>query len=219
MYIGLTGNIASGKNSAASIFSESGCFCIDLDQISRDVMLKGNPVYTKVLEAFGNNILLDGGIIDRKELKEIIFNDPDKKKLLEEIVHPAIRDEENKRVKAIKATAISPIIIVHAALLVETGAYKRYDALIVIYTDENRCLERLIKRDGSSLEAAKKILKSQLPVEEKIKVANFIITNDGSLEKLKNEVLRVLNTLKIFQYTKRQLIKTYNIDQRYFKCT
>lgn len=206
-YLGLTGNIACGKSTAAKMFEELGCYTIDADNISRIVMSSGEEAYNKIIEKFGKEILQEDSEIDRKKLGLIIFNDSVKKKELEEIVHPAIFNYEKKLISEIKSKKNSGIIITQAALTVETGSYERFDALIFVYTDEDIQLKRLIKREGITEEYAKKMIHSQMPQDKKSEFAQFIIDNRSDLKNLEYEVKRVYNSLMLFHYAGRQLRK------------
>lgn len=218
MYIGLTGTIASGKSTTAKIFEDCGAFTIDLDKISRSLIEKGKPAYNEILKAFGNTIL-SGDNIDRKKLRNLIFNDKNKRTTLESILHPLIRAEEKTLVNEIKKNNRNPIIIVHAALLIETASYKRFDALIVVYASETKCIERVIKRDNISEELSFAIINAQIPINKKLEYANFIIDNSKDFIHLKIEVERVYNTLFLFEKTKNLLKKYNKIPTTYYKCT
>jgi dephospho-CoA kinase len=211
MYIGLTGNIASGKSTVAKMFEELGCYTIDADEISRIVMRKGETAYFGLVKEFSEKILDKEGNIDRGKLKGIVFNNPQKKELLEKIVHPAILNYEKKLVSNIKGKDDKAIILTQAALIIEKGTYRRFDAIMVVYVDEKTQFERLLKRDEIDVELAKKIIKSQMPVEEKIKYADFIIDNSRDISYTKAEVERVYEAIKIYKYCERQLKKTIKL--------
>lgn len=207
MYIGLTGNIASGKSTVAKMFEELGCYTIDADEISKKVMKKGGSAYDGVVRYFGKAILNSDFEIDRGRLKKIVFDDPKKREMLEQIVHPAILDYERKLVSSIKGRDDKAIILTQAALIIEKGTYSRFDAIIVVYIDETTQLKRLLQRDGIDKDLALKIIKSQMSQEEKLKYADFIIDNSRDLEFTKLEVKRVFEAIKIYKYCDRQLKK------------
>ncbi|MDY6821333.1 MAG: dephospho-CoA kinase, partial [Deferribacterota bacterium] len=148
MYVGLTGTIASGKSTAAKIFNNLGAFTIDLDKISKELLNINNIGYNEVVNFFGKGILAKDDSIDRAKLKNIIFRDKSYKKALEDILHPLIRKKEIEIVNNILSKNKSPIIIVHAALFIETQSFKRYDSLIVVYSKNDTCYKRLLKRDN-----------------------------------------------------------------------
>ena len=208
IYLGLTGNIACGKSSVAALFEKLGCYSIDADELSRKVMSKGEKAYEQIVEAFGESVLKENGELDRPLIKRIVFNDETERKTLESIVHPAILEAEQKLAGEIKGKDNKAIIITQAALSVEAGTYKRFDTLIVVYADEKCQLERLLKRDGINRDIAEKMIASQMHYEEKVKFADFIIDNSGSLESLENEVNRVYSDIKQLIHAKKQLKKS-----------
>ena len=195
MLIGLTGGIASGKSIVSSIFKELGAYVIDADRISRDVMVPGSEVYKKVVNIFGEGILKDDQTIDRKKLGDMIFGNPEKIALLNDCTHPEIFREIDRRVKEIRQKTPDVLIIVDAALLVETGAYKIFDKLAVVYVDEETQLKRLKERDGFTDEEVTKRISSQMPLKEKVKYADFVIYNDKGLEETRRQVEEVYKTL------------------------
>lgn len=207
MYLGLTGNIASGKSTAAMFFEKHGCYCIDTDEISRIVMRPGEAAYEGVVQAFGDTVVAEDGTLDRAKIRGIVFDDPEKRKVLEGIVQPAILKYESKAVGAIKGKDDKAVIITQAALTVESGSYKRFDGLIVVYADPQVQLERVVKRDRISEEDARKIIDAQMPIEEKLKYANFIINNSGDHDRLEREVRRVIELIKLFGKCKKMSSK------------
>jgi dephospho-CoA kinase len=207
MYIGLTGNIASGKSTVAKLFEQFGVYTIDADEISKIIMSKNGSAYNAIIEYFGKNILNEVNEINRAKLKEIVFNNPKERKILEEIVQPKIIEYEKKLVGKIKGKDSNAIIMTHAALIIEKNTYKRFDKVIVIYISKENQLNRLLKRDNMSLQLAKKIISSQMPIEEKLKYADIIIDNNGTLDDLKSEVDRIIQDLKIYQHCAKLIKK------------
>ncbi len=200
MYIGLTGNIASGKSTAAKYFNEFGCYTIDADEIGKIVMSPGGDAYDLIIQEFGKNILNSDGFIDREKLKKLIFNDMHKKSALEQIVHPAIHRLEKKLISQIKGKDDKAIIITHAALIIENNSYERFDHIIVVYVSKYKQIERLLERDNMSMDLANKIINSQMPIDKKLEKADFIINNDHDLNNLRLEVKRILDLIKILNY-------------------
>lgn len=204
MYLGLTGNIAGGKSTVAKMFEKLGCYTIDTDIISRTVMSKDGLAYSPVVEAFGTGILDGEGNIDRKALRNIVFSDPAARKKLESITHPAILKTEAKQVGEIKGKDDKAIILTQAALCVETGAYKRFDGLIVVYCEPEEQLRRVMQRDNISREEAEKIIAAQMPIDEKVKYADFIINNSTTLDETEKDVRRVYNLIILMKQAMRQ---------------
>lgn len=200
MYLGLTGNIASGKSTAAKFFEELGCYVLDADSISRIVMQPGEAAYGKIVELFGEGILAEDKTLDRQAIRRIVFDNPEMRQKLEQIVQPAIREYERKEVGRIKGQDDKAIIITQAAVAIEAGTHKRFDRLIVVYADPQTQLKRVMERDSITEEEAKKIISSQMPLDEKLKFAHYVIDNSGTVESLKADVERVFELIKLTKY-------------------
>lgn len=198
--IGMTGGIGSGKNQVADIFNQLGFYTIDSDISSRKVMEKGEAAYEKIVSFFGSDILDKNGSILRKKLGDIVFNDKAKLKTLENIVHPAIYEYERKERSKIYGKDDKAVVITHAALIIESGSIDKYDALIVISCPDELQVERVMQRDNFSEEKARNIVAHQMPNEERLKYADFIIDNSSTLDDLYNEVKRVHNLIMQINY-------------------
>ncbi len=177
--IGLTGGIATGKSSVARFFSERGIPVIDADQLARDVVLPGSPALERITSLFGQDVLTHDGVLDRKRLGALIFADPEKRRLLEEILHPEIRKLSEERI-ALAAAEGHQRLIYMAPLLIEAGATDRVDDLWVVTVCPEIQLERLIKRDGISREQAERMVGSQMPLIEKERYGSVVIDNSGT---------------------------------------
>ncbi len=205
LLVGLTGGIASGKTVVSNRLRDLGAHVIDADDISKAVMVPHTECWKKLVESFGKQILKKDSSIDRKILASVIFDDPVKRKHLNTIVHPEITKMINLQVKRIKAECPDAIIIIEAALLIETGTYKEYEKLIVVYSREELQEERMITRDGITRAEARKRIDAQWPIVKKMKVADYLIQNEGSLEQLSKDTdrlfvsLRTLSDLKSIQ--------------------
>lgn len=198
--IGLTGGIACGKSKVADIFHELGFYTIDSDVVSRKVMEKGEAAYEKIVSFFGRDILDENGNILRKKLGDIVFNDKEKLKTLENIVHPAIYEYERKERSKIYGRDDKAVVITHAALIIESGSIDKYDALIVISCPDELQVKRVMQRDNFSEEKARNIVSHQMPNEERLKYADFIIDNSSTLDDLYKEVKRVHNLITQINY-------------------
>jgi dephospho-CoA kinase len=196
MVIGLTGGIASGKNTVAAFLRELGAVIIDADEISRDIVKPGMPAWDELVEEFGREILADDNTIDRSKLGKIVFNSPLKLKTLNGITHPKIITEEIKRIQNIRKKNPRAIIVVNAALLIESGNYKNMDKVIVVYADEKTQIERARKRDHLSLYEIQRRINAQIPLSEKSKYADFLIDNNGTMKNTKEQIKKIYNTLK-----------------------
>lgn len=198
--IGMTGGIGSGKNQVAEIFNQLGFYTLDSDVSSRKVMEKGQPAYEKIVSFFGSDILDENHNILRKKLGDIVFSSKEKLKTLEDIVLPAVYEYERKERSKIYGKDDKAVVITHAALIIESGSYKKYDALIVISCPNEIQLQRVIQRDNFNEEKAKNIISHQLPNEERLKYADFIIDNSSTLDNLYKEVKRVHNLITQINY-------------------
>jgi len=195
LHVGLTGNIATGKSQAAHVFAELGAHVIDADVIAHDLLVKGTRTYLKVVEAFGNEILASDGSVERRKLGEIVFNDSGKRILLNGIVHPDVRNEVLHRVCKFEESLPGGIIIVDAALLIESGHHKLYDRLIVVTCDPNLQLARIVSRDGLTIEQAKARMAAQIPAEEKLKLADYTIETSGTLKETREQIEAIYRDL------------------------
>ncbi len=190
--IALTGNIGCGKSTVASLFKKLGAFTVDADKLIHGFYRKGHPVHKKVVELFGESILDDAGNIDRKKLANIVFSDESKLRLLEKITHRELYKELDKIFSSLPEDAV---VLVEASLLIEKGTYKNYDKTIVVYAPYEVCLERALKK-GFAEEDFKRRWEKQMPIEEKVKFADFVIDNSGPLEDTERQVKEVYKLIK-----------------------
>jgi dephospho-CoA kinase len=179
--IGLTGGIASGKSTVAGFLREAGVPVIDADRLGHMALAEDGEAYGPVIEAFGAEILTEGGQIDRQKLGAKVFDNAERRAELEMIVHPIIARLSKLGIEMI-AERGEPLAFYEAALLVETDMYKGLDALVVVSCSVAAQMARLISRDGLTREAAAARIASQYPIEEKLAVADYIIENEGSLD-------------------------------------
>jgi dephospho-CoA kinase len=197
LIVGLTGGVASGKTAVSQVLKEEGAYIIDADQIARELVQPHKPAWNELIRAFGQEILQEDGSIHRKKLADKVFADPKERKLLNRVLHPRIREEMGRRTREIGRKDPEAIVVIDAALLVELGDHRGMEKIIVVASTERQQIERLQDRDGLDEEEARKILSSQMAADEKLKVADFVIRNEGSL----NEVRR--RTKEVFQELKR----------------
>lgn len=207
LVVGLTGGIASGKSVVSKILSDLGALVIDADEISREVMVPHSNVWKQVISAFGNEILREDLTIDRKKLADIVFKNPRQLSKLNSLLHPEINKRIVEKLESIKEKYPHAIVVIDAALLIETGMYKRYDKLVVVYVKEGTQLKRLMARDGMSRDEAQRRINSQLPLREKVKLADFVIENESSLRQTREKVERIFNTLSSLKSTQDHAIK------------
>ncbi|HJN03252.1 MAG: dephospho-CoA kinase [Nitrospinota bacterium] len=195
LLIGLTGGIASGKTTVSNMFVKLGAHLIDADVIARDVVKPDKPAWKEIVSAFGESVLDDKKEIIREKLAAAIFNSPEKRKQLEAITHPRIIEEENRLINEIRKNNKPGIIILDAALLIEAGHHNRVDKLIVVYLNKNTQIKRLRKRDSLSFADAKKRLDSQMSLNEKVNLANYVIDNGKSTDESEKQVSQIYKKL------------------------
>ena len=187
MIIGLTGGIGSGKSAAGIEFEKLGITVIDADEIAQKASLKNSKAYKEIVEYFGASILDNSQNIDRRKLRNIVFNDDEQKKKLEQILHPAIREDISFAISNSK----SPYTIIMVPLIYETNSKDNYDRILVIDCDEDIQISRAVSRDGASEEDIKKIINSQATKKERLSIADDVINNNSSIEKLSEKVLHL----------------------------
>ena len=192
---GITGNIASGKSSVARMFEELGARVIDADEVAREVVEPGEPAWKEIVEEFGDGVLEPGGKINRKKLAEIVFSDEAGRGKLNDITHPRIKERIRDLLKQYEREGAS-IVMVEATLIVERGGLRSLlNGLIVVTADEETQIERLVREKGYTRDEAVSRLSAQMPAEEKIKHADYVIDNSGSLENTRKQVKSIWDSI------------------------
>jgi dephospho-CoA kinase len=202
--LGLTGGIASGKSVVGEIFVKLGAHLIQADAVAHSLMQPGRAVHEEVFRRFGREILNPDGSINRPRLAEAAFGTPGgappRVKELNEIVHPAVIEHENKWMEEVARRDPNAIAIVEAALILESSGANRFDHLIVVTCRPEQRVLRFARRLGISEDAARaevaRRMAAQIPDEEKIKAADFVIDNSGSLDATEQQVNRVFAALR-----------------------
>lgn len=182
--VGVTGGIGSGKSAATAEFERLGITVVDADIVSRQVVMPGSPCLQAIAEHFGSDLLTDKGELDRKALRQKIFSDPAEKDWLNSLLHPAIREE----ILAQLEQASSPYVILSAPLLLENNLNKYCQRVLVVDVPEELQLQRTIQRDESPKEEVKAIMKAQLSREARLRKADDILNNEGSIDELRQQV-------------------------------
>ncbi|MDF1996006.1 dephospho-CoA kinase [Peribacillus frigoritolerans] len=190
--IGITGGIASGKSTVSLYLQELGFTIVDADLASRAVVEPGEEAYHQVVEAFGEDILLTDGNIDRVKLGSIIFNDQEKRLLLNGIVHPAVRNWMRVKTEAALASG-EETVFMDIPLLFESKLTFMVDKTLLIYVDEQVQLERLMNRNGLSETEALARINSQMPLADKKALADAVIDNNGDINETKRQVKAILS--------------------------
>jgi dephospho-CoA kinase len=196
LIVGLTGGVASGKSVVSRILKEEGAYLIDADQIARELVQPRTSAWEELVKVFGKEILQKDGSIHRKKLAAKVFSDPTQRDLLNRTLHPRIKEEMGRRLKAIGQKDPEAIVVIDAPLLVETGNHREMDKVIVVISTEAQQIARLREREGMDQEEARRIMASQIATEEKVKVADFVIRNEGSLEETERRAREVFQELK-----------------------
>jgi dephospho-CoA kinase len=194
--VGLTGGLASGKSFVGEALASLGCHLLKADELGHQLLMPGTPVYEKVVAEFGPAILDSEGRIIRRALASLVFADPQRLARLNAIVHPAVIEEEERWMQAVAARDPHGIAVVEAAILIETGSYRRFDKIVLAVCPDELQIERAMKRDGLSREEALQRLQRQMPLEEKRKFAGYIIDTSGPKEQTLAQVRRLYEELR-----------------------
>jgi len=184
--LGLTGGIGSGKSMVAQIFARLGAVVIDADQLAREVVEPGQPALQEIATAFGRDVLLSDGRLDRSKLAGIIFADPAERARLDAITHPRIRARMDQEIKARRSGP--GVLIVDIPLLYENARTHSVERVIVVWVDPQTQLRRIRRRDGLSAEAARQRIAAQMPLDAKRARADHVIDNSGSREDTRRQV-------------------------------
>ncbi len=178
--VGLTGSIGVGKSFVSGVLVELGCRVLDADEIAREVVAPGSPALREVVGAFGAEILQSDGTLDRSKLGALVFADPDKRVSLNSILHPYIIAQQDQQLRKWETEEPNGIAVVDAALMIESGGYKRFDKLIVVHCRDEVQVQRVMARNNLSREEAEKRIGAQMSQTEKKKFADYLIdTSDG----------------------------------------
>lgn len=186
--IGLTGGIGSGKSTVSQILAELGAFVIDADKVGHEIYLPGKEAWQQVVAAFGRDILAADQTIDRKKLGAVVFASDEARKRLNAIVHPLMFQDIRRRVTEKRAEGFTKPVVVEAAILIEANWLPLVDEVWVVVTGKSAVVERVAAQRGLSAQATEARIGSQLADSERLKHANVVIRNDGSLEDLKKQI-------------------------------
>jgi dephospho-CoA kinase len=194
--VGLTGGLASGKSFVGHALAQLGCYLIEADELGHQVLLPGGEAYDAVVNEFGEQILDEDRYIVRRKLSALVWDQPERLAKLNSFVHPAVYAREDRTTEEIGHKDPAAIIVVEAAILVETGSYRRFDRLIVVVCTLEQQVERAMKRSRYSKEEVLARLRRQLPLEEKVRVADYVIDTSGAKEHTLDQVKTVYNSLR-----------------------
>lgn len=193
---GLTGGLACGKSFVGRVLADLGCHVVQADELGHQVLSPGGEAYASVVETFGPGILDEAGGIDRKRLAAEVFQDAEKLAKLNAIVHPAVIRLEEEFVAAVAGREPDGIAVVEAAILIETGSYRRFDCVILAVCSEEQQIQRAMHRDGIPRDAVEARLRRQMPLDEKRKYADYIIDTSGTKENTVEQTRQVYESLR-----------------------
>jgi dephospho-CoA kinase len=194
--VGLTGGLASGKTFVGHALVDLGCHLIQADELGHQVLYSGGEAYAAVVQEFGNGILAEDGEIDRRRLAAEVFGKPDRLEALNRLVHPAVFRREEQWLQQVARTDPHGIAVIEAAILIETGSYKRFDRIILVVVNEEEQIERAIRRDAASREEVAARLRRQMPLAEKKKFADYIIDTSGPKDETLRQTREVVESLR-----------------------
>jgi dephospho-CoA kinase len=194
--VGLTGGLATGKTFVGRALADLGCYLIEADKLGHEVMLPGGEAYDGILREFGPTVLDAEGRISRRKLSGMVWTNPERLEKLNSLVHPPVREREESLMAEIALADPGAIVVVEAAILVETGRYKSFDRLIVVTCDSEQQMERALERGSYNREEILARLSRQLPLKEKLRVADYVIDTSGTKEATLEQVRRVYAALR-----------------------
>ena len=199
---GLTGGLACGKTSVSEALASWGCYVIQADEIGHQVLAPGGEAFEPVVREFGNEVLAEDGTIDRRKLAAVVFHNPERLARLNAIVHPPVVRREEQLAAEFFARDPHGIAVVEAAILIETGSYRRFDKLILVFCAQEQQIKRALRREGSAEADIRARIERQMPMEEKRKYADFVIDTSGSKEETLRQTRAVYETLRKFESEK-----------------
>jgi dephospho-CoA kinase len=194
--VGLTGGLASGKSFVGHALRDLGCHLIEADELGHQVLLPGAEAYGAVVNAFGDDILDQDRFIDRHKLSQRVFGKPEELEKLSNLVHPAVGARQQQAIAEIARQDPNAIVVVEAAILVETGSYKKFDRLIVAVCSAEQQMERAMRRGAYTKEDVMARLSNQLPLEEKLRVADYVVDTSGTKENTLEQVKALYSSLR-----------------------
>ncbi len=205
LVVGLTGGIATGKSTVASLFATLGAAVIDADRIAHALQEPGTPCHRQIVDAFGPGMLDGAGRIDRGRLGRLVFQDAAARRRLEAIMHPAIRHASEAAIRRAEAAG-NTVCIVEGALILESGRRDRFERIIVVVAPEDVQVERLARTRGLSVEEARQRLASQWTSAAKAALADHVIDNGGDLAKTEAQVAHIYTTLKTVALARQKML-------------
>ena len=194
--VGLTGSIAVGKSFVCEVLREAGVHVLDADRTARDVVAPGTKGLAGIVEAFDYEILQPDGSLDRVKMAKLVFEDETKRKLLNSIVHPLVVEAQDRWIADLEASDPRGIAVIDAALMIESGGYKRFDKLVVVWCSPDIQLARLMDRSGFTEAEAKQRIAAQMPQDEKKRYADYLIDTSKGFDDTRRETLELVDELR-----------------------
>jgi dephospho-CoA kinase len=194
--IGLTGGVATGKSVVGQELSRLGCRVLRADDLGHAVLLRGGEAYEPVIQVFGPEILSTDGQIDRQHLAGIVFHDETKLKLLNSLVHPAVFSREEAWMQQVEDADPCALAVVEAAILIETGSFRRFHKLVLAVCDEEQQIERAMARDGATREDVLARIRRQMPLMDKKRFADYVIDTSRTMDDTIAQVARLYESLR-----------------------
>lgn len=197
--VGLTGGIATGKSFVLSVLRELGCEVMDADQTAREVVEPGQPAFAEIVAHFGQEVVGEDGKLNRGKLGAIIFNNPAEREKLNSIVHPRVFEAQARWMAEVERRNPLAIVVIDAALMIETGSYRRFDKVVVVHCDPDIQLQRLMERNNLTQEEAMARISSQMPSAEKLKFADFAINTSLGFDDTRRQIESLYEQLRKFE--------------------
>ena len=194
--VGLTGGIACGKSFVGEALASCGCLLIQADELGHAVLAPGGEAYEAVIAEFGSSLVTGTGALDRRALAAAVFGDPLRLATLNSLVHPPVLAREDRLIAAYAARNPHGIAVVEAAILIETGSYKRFDKLILVTCSEEQQVERALRREGASEPDIRARISRQMPLTDKRKYADFVIDTSGEKDDTLRQTRAVYEVLR-----------------------
>lgn len=199
-HIGLTGGICTGKSRVLSIFEELGCYTFQADELAKKIIFsQGSKAADQIISLCGKGACEPNGTLNREKFARLLFEDAETRNAINHIVHPLVIKERVNKIREVERMNIYDFFIYESALLVESGTFRDFEKIIVVYTSTEEQIKRAMERDGISRELAEKRIHAQFPLKEKLKVADYTIDSSAGFETTR------INTLEVFHLMKRDL--------------
>ena len=196
MIVGLTGGIATGKSTFSAELRRLGFLVLDADETAREVTVPGSEALAQIVEAFGEEFVLETGELDRERMGELVFSDAEQRRRLNEIVHPKVRDRMWEQAREHVKGDATRIVVLDVPLLIEGGTHKLVDVTVLVYVPESLQQARLMQRHGWDEATARRRMDAQLSIEEKRAVADVVLDNSGTPDEVPELAARLVEILK-----------------------